>query len=163
MNTVALLIGGNQGDRRQLIQQTTESIQQCIGSVVASSSVHETEPWGDFGAEQVRPFFNQALLVETSLEAHDVLREALSIEAQMGRKRADTLPGQPRVYHSRPMDIDIIFFNDEVISTPELVVPHPRMHQRLFVLAPLAEIIPHYRHPLLNKTVLELLQDNENN
>lgn len=98
-------------------------------------------------------FLNQALVVETALTAHEVLKEALSIEADLGRVRKEG----SWVYSSRPMDIDLIFYNDEVIETPELTIPHPRMHLRKFVLAPLTEVMPDYRHPLLGKSVKELL------
>lgn len=157
MNQVALLIGGNQGDRRALIEQATELIRQRIGSVVTVSRVHETEPWGEFEVKsdevRVKSFLNQALVVETALTAHEVLKKALSIEADLGRVRKEG----SRVYSSRPMDIDLIFYNDEVIETPELTIPHPRMHLRKFVLAPLTEVMPDYRHPLLGKSVKELL------
>ena len=167
MNKVALLIGGNQGDRRALIRQAAEMIRQHVGSVVLASRVYESKPWGRFGEATPQNFFNQALLVETELTAHQVLEEALLIEAILGRLRPQT-PGvaihavaelPKRVYQSRPMDIDIIFYNDEVINTPGLTVPHPCMHQRRFVLEPLAEIIPDYRHPVLQKTVKELLYE----
>lgn len=165
------MIGGNQGDRRALIRQATELIRQSIGTVVLASSIHETKPWGTFGVvsdgRRVGDFLNQALVVETELAAHRVLEEALVIEAVLGRLRPVTpqvavhgvaeLP--QRVYQSRPMDIDIIFYNDEVIDTPDLTVPHPRMHLRRFVLEPLAEIMPDYRHPVLKKTVKELLDE----
>ena len=141
MNQVALLIGGNQGDRRRLIQQATELIRQRIGTVVAVSSDYETEPWGDFEVEngkgRVANFLNRALLVETTLSPWQVLR----------------------TYHSRPMDIDLIFFNDEVIDTPDLQIPHPRMHLRRFVLEPLSEIMPDYRHPVSGKTIKEMLDE----
>ena len=163
MNHVALLIGGNQGDRRALIKRATELIQQSIGSVVAVSSDFETEPWGDFGEESPQNFLNRALLVETPLSAHEVLEEALLIEAILGRMRPplSTFNFQlsTRQYSSRPMDIDLIFFNDEVIDTPDLQIPHPRMHLRRFVLEPLAEIMPEYRHPVLGKTIKEMLDE----
>jgi len=152
MNRVALLIGGNQGDRQALIQQATALIQERIGTVAAASRIYETAPWGTFDSPQPN-FFNRGLLVETTLTAHEVLREALAIEAELGRVRK----AGSRLYSGRPMDIDLIFYNDEVIETPELTIPHPRMHQRLFVLEPLAEIMPEYRHPVLHKTVHELL------
>lgn len=169
MNSVALLLGGNQGDRRALLRQATVLIRDRIGTVVSFSSVYETEPWGEFEMEHgeriTQNFLNQALLVETDLPAHKVLEEALVIEAVLGRLRPVTpqaaihgiaeLP--QRIYHSRPIDIDIIFFNNEIIDTPDLVVPHPRMHLRRFVLEPLAEIMPNYRHPVLGETVKELL------
>ena len=169
MNRVALLLGGNQGDRRALLKQATELIRDRIGAVVSFSRIHETEPWGAFeeadGRQKVENFLNQALLVETSLSAHEVLEEALLIEALLGRLRPAT-PGQPlhavadvshRLYHSRPMDIDLIFWNDEVIDLPDLQIPHPRAHLRRFVLEPLAEIMPDYVHPTLGLTVRELL------
>ena len=161
MNRVALLIGGNQGDRRRLIEQATVLIQERIGTVAALSSLYETEPWGDFetegGERKPENFLNQALLVDTSLNAHEILCEALSIEAALGRVRPIT--AHPRKYHSRPMDIDLIFFNDEVIDTLDLSIPHPRMHLRRFVLEPLAEIMPDYCHPLLKKTMKEMLNE----
>lgn len=155
MNRVALLMGGNQGDRRALMKQATELIRKRIGSVVAVSADHETMPWGTFDEAAPSLFLNRALLVETDLGAHEVLREALAIEAALGRRR----PLNTEHYHSRPMDIDLIFWNDEVIDTPDLTIPHPRAHLRRFVLEPLADIMPGYPHPLLGKTVKELLDE----
>lgn len=165
MNKVILLIGGNQGDRRRLIGQATELIRQRIGSVVAFSQVYETEPWGDFEIEnseqKIENFLNQALLVDTTLSPWQVLRTALAIEKDLGRERT-VLTGkssESRIYHSRSIDIDLIFYDDLVVDTPELTLPHPRMHLRRFVLEPLTEIIPTYRHPVTGKTVKQLLYE----
>ena len=170
MNKVALLIGGNQGDRQALIEQATEQIRQRIGSVIALSSVYESEPWGEFevepGKRKVDHFLNRGLVVETTLSPWQVLRVALSIEAELGRVRnassSHSLAAEmqaSRLYHSRPMDIDLIFYDNLVLNTPELTLPHPRMQQRRFVLEPLAEIMPEYRHPMIGKNVKELLSE----
>lgn len=171
MHRVALLIGGNQGDRQALIEQATELIRQRIGSVVAVSKIHETAPWGEFEEERgergeesgergVGNFLNRALLVETHLLPHDVLREALTIEDELGRRRKEsgaTSSSPRRLYHSRTMDIDLIFYDDAIVDTPDLQIPHPRAHLRRFVLEPLAEIMPDYRHPISGMSVVELL------
>ena len=162
MNKVTLLIGGNQGDRRALMEEATEQIRERIGSVVALSGVYETEPWGEF-EDNPQAFLNRGLMVETTLSPWQVLRTALAIEKDLGRERTlngpnalSALNAAPRLYHSRPMDIDLIFYDDLVIDTPELTLPHPRMHLRRFVLEPLAEIIPDYRHPVTGKTIRQL-------
>ena len=162
MNTVALLIGGNQGNRQELIEQATALIRDRIGAVVAVSADYETEPWGDFGDDVPPPFLNRALLVDTSMTAHETLRESQAIESLLGRIRPTGSSGiaspSNRTYHSRTMDIDLIFWNDEVVDTPDLQIPHPRAHLRRFVLEPLAEIMPDYKHPLLGLTVVQLLR-----
>ncbi len=166
MHSVALLLGGNQGDRHALIHRATELIRQRVGSVALASALYETEPWGDFEIEnpklKIENFLNRALLVETELSARDVLRQALAIEKQLGRQRKLLTPHPSpltRKYTSRPIDIDIIFYDSEVIDEPDLTVPHPRMHLRRFVLEPLAEVMPDYVHPVLGKSVAEMLAE----
>ncbi len=177
MPSLYLLIGGNQGDRKALLQQSTDLIQQRIGSVVAVSRLYETEPWGDFGEQTpgTGRFLNAALLVDTPLLPHESLLQALEIERLLGRQRpilssapADdsreerhTSPNNTchRIYSSRPIDIDVIFYDNKIIDTPDLVIPHPRMHLRRFVLQPLCDIAPDYIHPILNKSLEQLLSE----
>lgn len=160
-NSVVLLIGGNQGDRLSLLLMAVREIARRIGTVSTASSIYETAPWG-FEAEQ--NFLNQALVVDTDLDANTVLDIALEIERDLGRVRSESSDSQKskseiRNYTSRPMDIDLIFFNNKVVDTPRLQLPHPRMHLRRFVLQPLAQVIPDFIHPKFHKTVSELLAE----
>lgn len=170
MPTLYLLLGGNQGDRRQLLSHATDLIHQRIGSVVASSNIYETAPWGTFTSDEgPQNFYNQALQVVTALQPHEALHEALAIEKLLGRVRSHnssdtgfgTVAHHPieRVYSSRPMDIDLILYDALVLNSPDLVLPHPRMHLRRFVLQPLCDIAPDRVHPIFKKSLSQLLQE----
>ncbi len=119
-----------------------------IGKIQRSSGIYETEPWG---FEDSRSFYNQAIEINTSLNPLEVLGEIKKIEASFGRQES-----QPLEYQSRKMDIDMLFYNNEIINLPELIIPHPRLHERNFVLAPLCEIAADIIHPVFNQTVLQL-------
>jgi 2-amino-4-hydroxy-6-hydroxymethyldihydropteridine diphosphokinase len=147
MNKVYLLIGGNMGNREQELQRASALIGQRIGKVAKVSALYETAAWGK--TDQAA-FLNQALLVETELEPLPLLQTILSIELEMGRERLEK--NGPRT-----IDIDIIFYNDAIIDEPGLVVPHPAMSKRRFVLTPLAELAPDLQHPLLQQTMQQLL------
>jgi len=146
-NKAYLLLGSNLGDRESVIKRAIDLIAERIGTVYSKSSIYETEPWGKTDQPG---FLNLALEVHTSLSAIQVLEEALAIEKQLGRVRLER-------WGSRIIDIDIIFFNDEVIHIKErLSVPHPEMQNRKFVLEPLCEIAPDLKHPVLNQTIRQL-------
>ena len=148
MNKAYLLIGGNMGNRVEQLQMAVDQIGQRIGQVAQVSALYETAAWGK--TDQAS-FLNQALLVNTDLEPLPLLKELLAIELEMGRERLEK--NGPRT-----IDIDIIFYNDAIIHEPGLLVPHPAMAQRRFVLAPLAEIAPNLRHPQLKQTMRDLLE-----
>jgi 2-amino-4-hydroxy-6-hydroxymethyldihydropteridine diphosphokinase len=150
MNTVFLSLGSNRGNRRQYLLDASASVTALIGRVAARSSVYETAPWG-FADDT--PFLNMVLEVLTPLGAGEILDLVLSIERSLGRTRGP-VPG----YLPRTIDIDILFFNNEVIRSGDLVVPHPRIALRKFVLAPLAEIAPDLKPPESKKTIRELLE-----
>ena len=149
MNKAYLLIGGNMGDRLANLQNAQIAIQDQIGSIILSSSIYETAAWG---LEDQPRFLNQALIIETNYTAQEVLKKLLSIEQSMGRIRQQPLG--PRI-----IDLDIIFFNDQIIHTEDLTIPHPQMQKRNFVLTPLNEITPEFIHPELKQTINQLLID----
>ncbi|WP_245957856.1 2-amino-4-hydroxy-6-hydroxymethyldihydropteridine diphosphokinase [Niabella yanshanensis] len=141
-----LIIGTNLGDRPAHLQQAIAQIEENVGKILHRSSVYETEPWG---ITDQPSFYNQVLKVATTLNPLQLLTATLAIEKEMGRVRAER-------YGARIIDIDILFFDDLVINTGELTIPHPRITERNFVLAPLAEIAPHLVHPVLHQTISEI-------
>ena len=149
MNNVYLLIGGNMGERMANLAAARARINIDCGRITASSSIYETEAWG---YKEQPAFLNQALAIETTLEAEKLIEEILKIEMALGRKRA--LPLGPRI-----IDIDIIYFNDEIFNSINLTIPHPSMADRKFVLTPLVEIAPAFIHPILLKTNQVLLKE----
>ena len=149
MNNVFLLLGSNLGDRRLLLQTAVTKIAERVGPVSEQSALYETQSWGKTGEPD---FLNQVVFLKTQLSANKVLNEILEIETSMGRIRDEK-------WGSRLIDIDILFYNNEVIKQNDLEVPHPNLHNRRFTLEPLVEIAPELVHPLLNKTMLELKKD----
>ena len=165
MTRVALLLGGNQGDVKRTLQTAQQLINSRVGAVLRCSHRYESAPWGFPAAER---FSNQALEVSTDLTPHEVLDACQRIERELGRNRAAEAvekASSGAVYCSRPIDIDILFYDDEVIASERLTVPHPLLSEREFALAPLCEIMRQRRHPVTGQTMEEMyeaLRPNEN-
>lgn len=157
MARVALLLGGNQGDVKRTLQTAQQLINSRVGAVLRCSHRYESEPWGFPAAQR---FSNQALEVSTDLSPLEVLDACQGIERELGRNRAAEAiekASSGAAYLSRPIDIDIIFYGDEVIDDERLTVPHPLLAEREFALQPLAEIMRRHRHPVTGVTVGEML------
>ena len=148
MRQVFLGIGSNLGNREENLKNALCRIGEEIGSILISSSVYETEPWG-FDADN--QFLNMVIKIETKLIPPDLLDALLEIERSMGRVR------DKKQYSSRMIDIDILFYEDHVIAYHKLRIPHPYIPDRRFVLVPLIEIAPDFIHPVFHKSVKELL------
>ncbi|MCX6281447.1 MAG: 2-amino-4-hydroxy-6-hydroxymethyldihydropteridine diphosphokinase [Bacteroidetes bacterium] len=158
--SVFLLLGSNRGDREQNLLKACAGINQRIGRILKSSSMYESEPWG---FEDSTSFYNQALEIETALSAEDLLAMIHSIEKDLGRLREVQACGpscgcSTKGYSSRTIDIDILFYSSKIVFTETLMIPHPRLHERLFTLLPLDEIAPDHIHPVYRRTVSELLK-----
>lgn len=147
MYQVYLLTGSNQGDRKAQLAAAIEALEQYAGRVLLASPLYETEAWG---VEGLPAHLNQALLLETMLEPEALLDAIHLIEAALGRVRQEK-------WGIRAIDIDIIYFEDRILSLPRLSIPHPLMQDRNFVLYPLADIAPDFRHPVLKHTTKVLL------
>ena len=148
MAIVYLGLGTNIGNRRGNLVKAAALLAERVGDILALSGSMETEPWG-FESENL--FLNAAIKMETPLTPDELLSATQAIEREMGReKKSDG------TYHDRVIDIDILLYDNRVIEQPGLIVPHPLMQERLFVMAPLAEIAPFERHPLLGRTFMEL-------
>lgn len=149
MNTAFLLTGGNMGDRAANLALASELIAGQCGEVIAASPIYETAAWGKSDQPS---FYNQALAIHTMLSPRQLLRHVLRIEKKMGRIREEK-------YGPRIIDIDILLYNQEVHRYPLLKLPHPELPNRRFALTPLAAIAPDLVHPVLKKTIAELLAE----
>lgn len=151
-----LALGSNQGDRLVQLEAARRLIQNDIGEIVNNSSIYETEAWGN---STLLPFLNQVIEISSTKSPEGLLLECLRIENKMGRNRNEAIQS----YENRLIDIDILLYGDEVISSPKLTLPHPKLHLRKFVLLPLSEIAPNFKVSLYNLTVKHLLEKCEDN
>jgi 2-amino-4-hydroxy-6-hydroxymethyldihydropteridine diphosphokinase len=150
MNSLILSLGSNQGEKLDFLLSALSEIKEEIGPIEEYSSVYESQA---IGFETVDTFYNLCAHVTTKLTPESALEKALQIEALLGRKRNST------GYSSRTIDIDLIYFDDLIIDIENLNIPHPRMHERLFVLIPLNELTHSIMHPIYNKNTTELIAE----
>ncbi len=142
-----LLLGSNEGDRKAYIEKACHSIEAGAGKIIAISSLYQTAAWGK---EDQPAFLNQVIIIDTDMSPEDLLKTILAIESKFGRSRLEK-------WGSRTLDMDILFYGDQIISTKDLIVPHPAIAQRRFTLIPLAELAPDFVHPVLRKNMKQLL------
>jgi len=160
---VFLSVGSNMGDRVALLREAVARLRRAPGvEFVDASPLYWTEPWesqpGRRGAEQETWFFNCVVAIETTLEPPALLEHVQDVERGLGRVRGTGTPEAER-YEPRPLDIDILLYDDRVISGPDhLHIPHLLMHERAFVLRPLCDLAPELEHPVLYQTIRELLE-----
>lgn len=138
MHVVYLSLGSNIGDRRRLMERAIEEIEKQIGHVVRQSAFYETEPWG---FESPNLFLNAAVCVETELTPRQLLQMTQHIERSLGRRKNVNCNLSNRKYVDRPIDIDILLYDDLTVDEPDLKIPHPLMYEREFVMKPLREIM----------------------
>ncbi len=152
MNRTYILLGTNLGDKRANLLKAVELIKNH-SLLTKQSSIYETAAWGNTNQDN---FYNQVIEVKTELSANDLLQTLLQIEIQMGRVRNQK-------WEARIIDLDILYYNHEIIDTENLKVPHPYLHVRRFTLAPLVQIAPEFLHPVFNKTNTALLENCSDN
>lgn len=148
---VVLSIGTNLGDRLQNLLQAKNLLQNQLGGTPQWSEIYETPAWGFQG----EPFYNTAILLQTSLSPTEVLSVIRTIENQMGRVRNENAVG----YSSRIIDIDIILYENQIIETPELQIPHPRFTQRKFVLLPMQDLSWQWKHPQTQQNLQQIIKE----
>ena len=159
MARVVLLAGGNLGDVKSRLQRAQKLVNERVGAVLRCSHRYESEPWGFAAAGR---FSNQAMEISTDLAPEEVLDAVQAIAAELGRDRAAEQREKARsgaAYVSRPIDIDILFYDDLVLASERLTLPHPLLAEREFALVPLCEIMRSRRHPVSGRTMGELLDD----
>ena len=154
--SVFVLLGSNLGDRELLVNQACKMMGERCGEIVAKSRLYESEPWG-FQSEHW--FLNQVVELATLLSPDELMSSLLGIEKELGRDRTQPHNG----YVSRPMDLDILYYGNDIIDTQMVTAPHPRLHQRRFTLLPLCDIAPDFVHPLMKKTNRQLLDSCQDN
>ncbi|MDR3194595.1 MAG: 2-amino-4-hydroxy-6-hydroxymethyldihydropteridine diphosphokinase [Tannerella sp.] len=152
MATAYLGLGANLGNRRKQLIAAAALLAERAGDIPALSGFYETAPWG---YDSPHPFLNAALQLETGLSPAELLAVTQQIERELGRS---SKTGGTAAYRDRPVDIDLLLYDRLVLEQPGLVLPHPLMHKRLFVLQPLAEIAPSLQHPALRQTIAALLE-----
>ncbi|MES2850353.1 MAG: 2-amino-4-hydroxy-6-hydroxymethyldihydropteridine diphosphokinase [Bacteroidota bacterium] len=149
MNKTYLLLGSNVGNSKKQLADAIKLIRKNIGQVTRQSKLYVTAAWGNTNQPD---FLNQVIVVETKFSSQQTINTILSIEKQMGRVR--TVKNAPRI-----IDIDILFFNKDIVEEQNLVVPHPQIQNRRFVLIPLNELSPNFKHPVFQQSIHHLLKN----
>ena len=152
MSDVILLLGGNEDGTFDAITRVHRLLNEFVGEVTSLSGLYTSPPWG---FEHPHWFLNQVVCLKTEMAPEQLLEATQRMEEELGRQKKTVTDK----YEARLIDIDILFIDEQIIDRPELVIPHPRLHLRRFTLLPLNELAPGFRHPVLQKTVRELLRE----